>query len=339
MSGQWNPTVYTHWFVAACRADVKQKPVAVIILDKPLVLVRLQSGELTALEDRCPHRQVPLSQGKVTKDGLQCPYHGWTFGSDGRCVKVPGLPPQACLPPVGARAFDVKEFDGFIWVRLARHGDVDRELPRLITDLPTSSRRFLWQTSWSSNVVNALENFLDPLHTHFIHPGLVRKDNQRIRMEAVLTETTDGFVVDYRGQVQQSGILYRLFESPRISERAYYTHPGTTQIEYRYLDGSVVRISLYFTPQSANVTHVFASMHIENRWAPTWLLRLLVWPFLKRVASQDAHILALQTKNLARFPDARHASTELDLVRRHIEKFWLDTEIKLPYSNNIDIYL
>ncbi|MBC3908530.1 aromatic ring-hydroxylating dioxygenase subunit alpha [Undibacterium umbellatum] len=339
MSGQWNPAVYAYWFVAACSADLRQKPIAVTVLDKPLTLVRLQSGELLALEDRCPHRQVPLSQGQVTAEGLQCPYHGWTFGSGGRCIKVPGLPLQACLPQVGARAFDVKEFDGLIWVRLARHGHVESDLPKLVTDLPTGSRRFLWQTSWSSFIVNALENFLDPLHTHFVHPGLVRKDTQRHSVEAVLTETADGFVVDYRGQVQQSGILYRLFESPRISERAYYTHAGSTQIEYCYQDGSIVRISLHFTPQSADVTHVFATMHIENRWAPAWLLRLLVWPFLKRVASQDAHMLALQTQNLHRFPDACYASTELDQVRRYIEKFWLDTEIKLPSGNSITLYL
>ncbi|MFZ6874985.1 Rieske 2Fe-2S domain-containing protein [Undibacterium sp. Di27W] len=339
MSGLWKPAVYAYWFVAACSAQLKQKPLAVTILDKPLVLVRLPSGELLALEDRCPHRQVPLSQGQVTADGLQCPYHGWTFASEGRCVKVPGLPPQACLPKVGARSFDVQEFDGLIWVRLARHADGEQNIPRLITDLPAGSRRFLWQTSWTSNIVNALENFLDPLHTHFVHPGLVRKDNQRQRIDAILSQTEDGFVVDYRGQLQQSGILYRLFESPRISERAYYAQAGTTQIEYCYEDGSVVRISLHFTPESADLTHVFATMHIENRWAPAWLLRLLVWPLLKRVASQDAHILALQTQNMHRFPASYHASTELDLVKAYIEQFWLGTEMNLPQSKNISLFL
>ena len=28
--------------------------------------------------DRCPHRLAPLSEGRVTEDGLlECPYHGW----------------------------------------------------------------------------------------------------------------------------------------------------------------------------------------------------------------------------------------------------------------------
>lgn len=42
------------------------------------------------LLNRCPHRAVPLSEGKVWSDGsLMCSYHGWRFGEDGACKAIP----------------------------------------------------------------------------------------------------------------------------------------------------------------------------------------------------------------------------------------------------------
>lgn len=78
----------------------------------------------------------------------------------------------------------------------------------------------------------------------------------------------------------------------------------------------------HFTPQTGDITSVFATLHVENRWAPAWLVRRLVWPFLKRVNDQDARMLAIQSANMQRFPGVRGASTQLDLVRPWVEAFW-----------------
>lgn len=316
----WHPSIFGRWFVAARAARVRRIPLAVTVLDRPLVLARLRSGVIFALEDRCPHRQVPLSQGRIVSQGIQCPYHGWIFAANGRCASIPGLAPGECLPKVGARAVAVVELDGMVWVRLAAEGDASP--PKMITDLPVGSRRFLWQTSWGSSVVDAIENFLDPLHTHSIHPGLVRKDGPREPVRVSLSTTVDGFMLDYQGQPKQTGLLFRLFESPRESERAYFAGAGSAQIEYRYVNGSVVRITLHFTPESANRTHVFTTMHVENRWAPAWAVRAFVWPFLRQVARQDQRILELQAENMKRFTKAPGVSTRLDIVRENLENIW-----------------
>jgi phenylpropionate dioxygenase-like ring-hydroxylating dioxygenase large terminal subunit len=316
---QWHPSLSSDWFVAARAHKVGRKPLAVTILDRPLMLVRFASGEVIAMEDRCPHRQVPLSQGVLTPEGIRCAYHGWTFDADGRCTSTPGLVPGECPPKVGARTVAVREVDGMVWVRLA-HDGVDAP-PRMIVDLPSGSRKFIGQMNWRGNIVDAIENFLDPLHTHTVHAGLVRKGGgQRKPMRVSLTVRDGGFVVDYQGQQTQSGLLFRLFESPRISEKLHFARPGTAQIEYRYADQSVVRITLHFTPETPQRTHVFTTMHVENRWAPPWALTLLVWPLLRKVAQQDQRMLALQAENLARFPGTRGVSTRLDFVRHPLEK-------------------
>lgn len=319
MSG-WHPSHESRWFPALCADRLRRKPVALSLLDRPLVLARDAGGLAFALEDRCPHRHAPLSAGTVTGEGIACSYHGWRFDPSGRLCAIPGLPPECALPRVRVRSIAAREHDGLIWLRL--DGRDESELPAMVRRNPPGSRRFLWQTQWRANVVDAIENFLDPMHTHWIHPGLVRRGGERQPMTAGFEPHADGFVVDYRGQAQQSGLLYRLFESPRESERALFDAPSSAQIEYRYRNGGVVRISLHFAPCGVDATAVFASLHVENRWAPAWLVRALVWPLLKRVNDQDARMLALQARNLQRFGEVRGASTQLDLVRPWVETFW-----------------
>jgi phenylpropionate dioxygenase-like ring-hydroxylating dioxygenase large terminal subunit len=43
-----------------------------------------------AFRDRCPHRLVPLSEGRINEQGLlECPYHGWSFSGNGNCEFIP----------------------------------------------------------------------------------------------------------------------------------------------------------------------------------------------------------------------------------------------------------
>ena len=86
-----------------------------------LVLVRLD-GSWSAFSDACPHRLAPLSAGRVVPgpDGerLQCPYHGWEFGADGRCLRIPSM---ADGSPVPSGAFTREaaagvEVGGAVWL-------------------------------------------------------------------------------------------------------------------------------------------------------------------------------------------------------------------------------
>ncbi|MBT6532203.1 MAG: Rieske 2Fe-2S domain-containing protein, partial [Marinovum sp.] len=78
------------WYVAGWSSDFGNELKALTIVDQTLVMFRCADGALVALEDRCPHRQLPLSKGKRIGDTIQCGYHGMTFGRDGKCVRVPG---------------------------------------------------------------------------------------------------------------------------------------------------------------------------------------------------------------------------------------------------------
>src|SRR5713101_2944237 len=66
-----------YWYPVAATAELDDNPVkAVKLLGESLVLFRDQKGRLGLLDERCPHRRVPLLYGIPEEEGLRCCYHG-----------------------------------------------------------------------------------------------------------------------------------------------------------------------------------------------------------------------------------------------------------------------
>ena len=102
------------WYVACWSHELVAQPLARTILGEPVVLFRGADGAPAALEDRCPHRYLPLSLGRPVEAGLQCGYHGMTFDARGACVAIPG---QTRIPPnARVRAYPVRETNGMVWI-------------------------------------------------------------------------------------------------------------------------------------------------------------------------------------------------------------------------------
>src|SRR5439155_23980730 len=75
------------WYAAALSSELTVKRrIGRTILEQPLVLWRGPGDRAVAMEDRCAHRNAPLSEGKSLGGRLACPYHGWVYDSEGRCV-------------------------------------------------------------------------------------------------------------------------------------------------------------------------------------------------------------------------------------------------------------
>ena len=89
--------LYDIWYFAALSGDLKPGRLQRYeILGQPVLLGRDRDGAVYALRDICPHRAAPLSAGHMVKDdqgreAVECPYHGWTFRTDGVCSKIPSL--------------------------------------------------------------------------------------------------------------------------------------------------------------------------------------------------------------------------------------------------------
>ena len=94
------------WYCAALSDEVTSKPMRRVICERPLVFFRTESGKIGVLEDRCSHRQAPLSRGEVIGESIQCAYHGFTFSCSGRCTRIPHQDIQPAAANVYAYPFE-----------------------------------------------------------------------------------------------------------------------------------------------------------------------------------------------------------------------------------------
>ena len=85
MIDAWPRGLARGWHPVAFVSDLGARPLAATLMDRPLAIFR--SGDAVAiLEDRCPHRNVPLSGGRCVGGQIECPYHGWRFDAAGAPV-------------------------------------------------------------------------------------------------------------------------------------------------------------------------------------------------------------------------------------------------------------
>lgn len=158
-----------HWYAAGTSKELGRDLLPRTILGEPMVFYRLEDGTCSALEDRCPHRNVPLSLGKAVGNRVQCPYHGLEFLPTGACAAMPrrnGTPPKG----YAVRAYPTLERDGFIWVW---PGDSRRCDPALVPDYhwhsdPGWAGDITMRTVEVNYILN-LENLLDLSHIAYVH--------------------------------------------------------------------------------------------------------------------------------------------------------------------------
>jgi vanillate O-demethylase monooxygenase subunit len=102
------------WYVAAWRREVGGTPLGRTLLGEPVVLFRDGGGQPVALADRCCHRGLPLSMGRVKGGAIECGYHGLVFDSAGKCISVPG---QKHIPPgAEVKSYPVVERHDWVWI-------------------------------------------------------------------------------------------------------------------------------------------------------------------------------------------------------------------------------
>ncbi|MGH8436275.1 MAG: Rieske 2Fe-2S domain-containing protein [Pseudomonas sp.] len=165
------------WYIAAFEPELEEPMVARRFLDTPVVMFRTSSGELTALEDICPHRLMPLSCGKRMGDELQCGYHGMRFSAAGKCVAVPG---QQQVPAAATvRRFPLVARHGFIWIWM---GKAEQANPDNIPDLHWNDDPG-WTPSRGYKMVHAdyrlmNDNLLDLSHENYVHGKTIGNDEE-----------------------------------------------------------------------------------------------------------------------------------------------------------------
>ncbi len=274
------------WYpLAAADRLHKGKTLGVSFAGDPIVLVRSETNQVYALEDRCAHRQMPLRYGVVSGELLRCCYHGWSYNRHGRCI-VPYLPRGAALPR-GVRAYPTREAYGLIFVFPGETAAIDSVL---FPELPNfHSRRH--KTMFFSRQVKC--------HYSFVHENLMDMNHQFLhrrwmkKMRPVLIEARKGtgrVEVDYK---------FELVDGERIARRLMLGRRGggadivtvCTQYPYQTLrvrreGGSEPAIELWAAcvplDRAQRINHTFGFVTIRKPKIPA--LIHLFWPAIRYFA-------------------------------------------------------
>ncbi len=155
-----------YWYPLARSRDVPRAGTkGVSFAGEPIVLARTETGHIFALEDRCAHRQVPLSLGEVRGERLLCGYHCWAYNSAGACINVPYLDTDKSLPN-GVKSYPCVEAYGLIFVY---PGDVNAAGIERFPSIPT------WGDP--SYKTRYLDRRID-CHYSFMHENLMDMNHQ-----------------------------------------------------------------------------------------------------------------------------------------------------------------
>lgn len=258
------------WYQAGWSAELQAgKLLNRRFLGEPVVLFRKSDGTPVAMLDRCPHRFAPLHMGKHLGDGVQCPYHGLQFNSEGRCVVNPHGP-----VPGAARikTFPVAERYNALWIWM---GDPAKADPDSIVafnfNAPEAWHVGAGYLRIEANYELETDNILDLSHIEFLHPLFASEAVRAARVQSV----QDGETVWCKRFITGDS-------PPEFIYSSFHVPPG--ELVDRWLDvrwnapanmvlhaggvgsgkpretGIEVQQAHVFTPETANTTHYFYSM-------------------------------------------------------------------------------
>ena len=282
-----DPVLVEDWHPVAQIEDLQHgRPIGTRVLGEDIVVWRA-GDQVYAWQDLCVHRGTRLSLGRVV-DGvrLECPYHGWTYATDGCCVLMPAHPEQK--PPAKARVktYLAREAHGIVWATL---GSGKPDIPTF--DLMGAPGHQVLRSGpyrVRASGPRVVENFLDVGHFPFVHEGVL---GDRARPE----------IAEYNAEVNDDGVLatgVKVYQPD-----PYATGQGAT-VEYTYrvhrpLAASFIKhgehsfgMLLAVTPHDAVDSSAWMWMAMD--YEPTEEMI----EFQDRIFAQDAPILESQRPEL-----------------------------------------
>jgi 5,5'-dehydrodivanillate O-demethylase len=184
-----------YWLPVAVASELTdENPTQLVrVLGETLVLFRDKRGNVGLLDDRCAHRGVSLSYGRVEERGIACAYHGWLYNTKGECLECPAEPANSkfCLT-VKQKAYPLQKLVGLYWAYLGP------EPAPLIANFDILFRRdgyrkIFIQPQLDCNWFQAMENSMDPAHLQILHQETAGRGREIKNSTRGLTDDVERF--------------------------------------------------------------------------------------------------------------------------------------------------
>lgn len=282
------------WYILMESKQVRKVPVGVKRMGEKMVFWRDHAGQVSCLWDRCPHRGVELSKGKVINGHIQCPFHGFEYDASGRAAYIPANGRSAPVPKgLRARSYPTYEAHGFIWVWWGEDPPDDLAPPRFFDDIDNGFTYKTVYDPWRAHYSRVIENQLDVVHLPFIHHNTIGRGGRTVVDGPGIEWVDEDFFFVYTYNRTDDGT------PPRKPDEVPIPHPSGFRLEFVFPNlwqnhiSDDVRVVAAFVP--VDEEHTLLYLRFYQRFLTLPLLRdLVTWasmPFNVLVAHQDRRVV------------------------------------------------
>jgi phenylpropionate dioxygenase-like ring-hydroxylating dioxygenase large terminal subunit len=265
------------------------------LLGEPILLGRGSDGGVFALRDICPHRGIPLTDGRFDGREIECCYHGWRFDGAGRCTAIPSLVSSQGfdLSRIKVDAYPAREVQGNIWVFFGADPQSAPEIP-VLPDVGERGPDLFDSVLLPSTIDHAVVGLMDPAHGPFVHRAWWWRSARSIH------EKSKGFAASPYG-------FTMLRHAPSSNSKAYKLLGGTPETEISFsLPGVRIEHIIAGKHEVVNLTAVtpLGEQETQINHAIYWttpvlsLLKSLLRPYVRAFLNQDRAVMVRQREGL-----------------------------------------
>ncbi len=329
------------WYVAAMPQELNDQPLGRVICNRHMVFYRNADNKVSALEDFCPHRGLPLSKGFIRDGDLVCGYHGMVMNCDGSCQSMVG---QNVSRFRGVKAYPIIERHNFVWVW---PGDADAADESLIPNLEWANSDDwayggdLFHMACDYRLL--IDNLMDLTHETYVHASsigqaeieenapVVSQDDNEVRVTRIIENiTAPPFWADAleANKLPRESLCDRWqvcrFNAPSqvMIDVGVALAGKNAQQAPKNQRASAIVVDL-ITPETETTCHYFWGM-ARNFDVNNTELTATMREAQGKIFTEDLEILEEQQQALLRHPDRRLLSLNIDsggvFARRKLDR-------------------
>ena len=219
---------------------------------RSIALYRGSDGRLRALENRCAHRQLPLSLGDVTGCALTCAYHGWSYRDDGRLSEIPHELFGQSMPAVRLGTYPVRVRYGLIWLFPGNPALAER---RAIPEIPELEGPDRWayvpiDFTWRAHHSMVMDNLCDLTHAY------LHRRFPSFRAGRLLSCESEPDRVVMRYEARVGPFAHLRWAKPRLLDIAYEYPYHRARFQWSNIEGAIAYWT-FLLPVDERATRVF----------------------------------------------------------------------------------
>ncbi len=288
------------WYYALPGHQLKPgKLLAKVLLNEPILFGRDRTGQVFALRDVCPHRAVPLSEGRFTGQEVECCYHGWRFNTQGRCTAIPAFveDQKIDLQRFCVRAYSVQEIQGNVWIYMSSStkGKETTAMPApRIPQFDDRPYQGVVIMRFPCAVDHAIVGLMDPAHVPFVHRSWWWRADPNLKEEVKTFDPRPYGFTMRRHRLQRSNLVYQIAgQDPEVE--IDFQLPGIRVEQVSTRQNLICNLTT-ITPISDQETEVTTLFYTTYPWFN--LLKPILLPLTRMFLDQDRQMVIKQQAGL-----------------------------------------